>query len=97
MSDKEFVVNLTYEKAFRDLGFDLTFQSPSLADGGMFKAVFLSSDCGYLNALKLKKMFSSNIENLFSTKFLFKKPSYGFDNYPDIAAAINMYKQYFRK
>ena len=43
-----------------------------IADGGMFKAVFLSPACGYLNALKLKKMFSSGIENLWSTKFLDK-------------------------
>ena len=28
-----------------------------IADGGMFKAIFLSHECGYLNALKLKKCF----------------------------------------
>ena len=27
-----------------------------VADGGMFKAVFLSPDCGFLNALKLKNL-----------------------------------------
>ena len=62
-----------------------------IADGGMFKAVFLSPACGYLNALKLKKMFSSGIENLCSTKFLNKEPDYGFESYPDIAGSINKY------
>ena len=62
-----------------------------IADGGIFKAVFLSPECGYLNTLKLKKMFSKNIENLYSTKFLANKPNYGFDSYPDIGAAINYY------
>ena len=37
------------------MNFDLHY---FIADGGMFKAVFLSPACGYLNALKLKKMFS---------------------------------------
>ena len=68
-----------------------------VSDMGMFKAVFLSPDCGYLNALKLKKLFSKGIENLFSTKFLEKKDNYGFDNYPDIATSINQFKQYFNK
>ena len=36
-------------------------------------------------------MFSSGIENLWSTKFLAKKPNYGFADYPDIAGAINKY------
>jgi len=62
-----------------------------IADGGMFKAIFLSPACGFLNALKLKKMFSNGIENLCSTKFLDKKPSYGFQSYPDIAGSINKY------
>ena len=62
-----------------------------IADGGMFKAVFLSPDCGYLNALKLKKMFSKGIENLCSTKYLVNEINYGFDNYPDIAGSINKY------
>ena len=62
-----------------------------IADGGMFKAVFLFPACGYLNALKLKKMFSSGIENLCSTKFLAKKPNYGFASHPDIAGSINKY------
>ena len=62
-----------------------------IADGGMFKAIFLSPVCGYLNALKLKKMFSSGIENLGSTKFLKNKPNYGFKDYPDFAGAINKY------
>jgi len=68
-----------------------------VADGGMFKAVFLSPDCGFLNALKLKKMFSSGIENLFSTKFLSEKPKFGFKNYPDISGAIEQYLGYFKK
>ena len=68
-----------------------------IADGGMFKAVFLSSECGYLNALKLKKMFSKGIENLSSTKYLKNKTNYGFDSYPDIAGAINQYRGYFKK
>jgi len=62
-----------------------------ISDGGMFKAVFLSPDCGFLNALKLKKMFSSGIENLCSTKFLANKSNYGFESYPDIAGSINKY------
>tara|TARA_Y100001970_G_scaffold292953_1_gene436801 strand:- start:3488 stop:3850 length:363 start_codon:yes stop_codon:yes gene_type:complete len=62
-----------------------------IADGGMFKAVFLSPVCGFLNALKLKKMFSSGIENLCSTKFLENEPNYGFQDYPDIAGSINKY------
>lgn len=62
-----------------------------IADGGMFKAIFLSPTCGYLNALKLKKLFSSGIENLFCTKFLLKKPKYGLKDYPDIPSAIDMY------
>ena len=70
------------------MNFDLHY---FIADGGMFKAVFLSPACGYLNALKLKKMFSSGIENLCSTKFLAKKPNYGFASYPDIAGSINKY------
>ena len=68
-----------------------------IADGGMFKAVFLSLECEYLNALKLKKMFSKGIENLGSTKFLKNKTNYGFNNYPDIAGAINQYRGYFKK
>jgi len=68
-----------------------------IADGGMFKAVFLSPDCGYLNALKLKKMFSSDIENLFSTKYLVNEPNYGFDSYPDISGAMNMIFQHNKK
>ena len=62
-----------------------------VADGGMFKGVFLSPDCGYLNALKLKKMFSKGIENLCSTKYLVNETNYGFDDYPDIAGSINKY------
>ena len=62
-----------------------------IADGGMFKAVFLSPECGYLNALKLKKMFSKGIENLCSTKYLVNEPNYGFDSHPDIAGSINKY------
>ena len=62
-----------------------------IADMGMFKAVFLSHECGYINALKLKKMFSSDIENLFNTKFLQNEENYGFKNhYPDIFTAINI-------
>jgi hypothetical protein len=68
-----------------------------VSDMHLFKGVFLSPDCGYLNALKLKKLFSKGIENLFSTKFLANKVNYGFDNYPDIATSINQYKQYFKK
>ena len=44
-----------------------------VSDMHIFKGVFLSPDCGYLNALKLKKLFSKGIENLFSTKFLANK------------------------
>jgi len=62
-----------------------------IADGGMFKAIFLSPACGFLNVLKLKKMFSSDIENLFSTKFLSSKKKYGFDDYPNISGAIEKY------
>ena len=62
-----------------------------ISDGGMFKAIFLSPDCGFLNALKLKKMFSSGIENLCSTKFLANEANYGFESYPDIAGSINKY------
>ena len=64
-----------------------------IADGGMFKAVFLSPECGYLNALKLKKMFSKGIENLCSTKYLVNEPNYGFDSHPDIAGSINKFFQ----
>ena len=70
------------------LNFDKHF---FVSDGGMFKAVFLSPACGFLNALKLKKMFSSGIENLCSTKFLENEPNYGFQDYPDIAGSINKY------
>ena len=62
-----------------------------ISDGGMFKTIFLSPDCGFLNALKLKKMFSRGIENLCSTKFLVNEPNYGFESYPDIAGSINKY------
>ena len=67
-----------------------------IADGGMFKAIFLSSDCGYLNTLKLKsitRMLPGRplIQNLFSTKYLANEPSYGFDSYPDIAGSIDKY------
>jgi hypothetical protein len=62
-----------------------------IADGGLYKAVFLSPDCGYLNALKLKKMLSKGIENLFSTKYLVNEPNYGFDSHPDIAGSIDKY------
>ena len=41
--------------------------------------------------IKFKKMFSSGIENLCSTKFLNKEPDYGFESYPDIAGSINKY------
>ena len=68
-----------------------------VSDMHLFKGVFLSPDCGYLNTLKLKKLFSKGIENLFSTKFLANKVNYGFDSYPDIATSINQFKQYFNK
>ena len=67
-----------------------------ISDGGMFKAVFLSPDCGFLNALKLKKMFSSGIENLYSTKFLIDEPNYGFESYPDNSGAIDQYIGHFK-
>ena len=67
-----------------------------ISDGGMFKAIFLSPDCGFLNALKLKKMFSKGIENLCSTKFLVNEPNYGFESYPDVSGAINQYLDYFK-
>jgi hypothetical protein len=62
-----------------------------ISDMGMFKAVFLSPACSYLNALKYRKMFGSGIENLFSTKFLKDKVNYGFDDYPDFGTAIKNY------
>ena len=62
-----------------------------IADGGIYKAVFLSPDCKYLNALKLKGPMTSGIQNLFSTKYLANKPKYGFDDYPDIAGAIDKF------
>ena len=68
-----------------------------VADGGMFKGVFLSPDCGFLNCLKLKKLFSKKIETLFSTKFLINEPNYGFNDYPNISHSIDMFKGYFRK
>lgn len=68
-----------------------------ISDMGIFKAVFLSPECGYLNALKLKKLFSKGIENLFSTKFLAQKTNFGFDDYPDIATSIRQFKEYFNK
>ncbi|MDA9974669.1 hypothetical protein N9E71_02415 [Candidatus Pelagibacter sp.] len=68
-----------------------------ISDGGMFKAIFLSPDCGFLNALKLKKMFSKGIENLCSTKFLVNEINYGFESYPDVSGAINQYLDYFKK
>lgn len=68
-----------------------------VSDMGIFKAVFLSPECGFLNALKLKKIFSKGIENLFSTKFLADKPNFGFDDYPDIATSIRQFKGYFNK
>jgi len=49
-----------------------------LADMGMLKAVFLSIDCEYINALKYKSMFSNDIENLFSTRWLKNKNKFGF-------------------
>jgi len=63
----------------------------------MFKAVFLSPDCGFLNTLKLKKMFSKGIENLCSTKFLVNEPNYGFESYPNISGAIDHFLDYFKK
>ena len=76
------------------MNFDLHY---FIADGGMFKAVFLSPACGYLNALKLKKMFSKGIENLCSTKFLVNEPNYGFESYPNISGAIDQFLDYFKK
>lgn len=70
------------------MNFDLHY---FISDMGMFKAVFLSPDCSYLNALKYRKMFGSGIENLFSTKFLKDKVNYGFDSYPDFGGAIRNY------
>ena len=58
------------------------------ADGGMFKAAFLSPECKFLNCLKLKKFFSSDIETLFSTKFLKDEPMFGFNEYPDFYNSI---------
>ena len=43
-----------------------------VSDMHIFKGVFLSPDCGYLNALKLKKLFSKGIENLFKLIYFFK-------------------------
>jgi len=60
-----------------------------IADGGFYKAVFLSPQCQYLNALKLKGPMTSSIKNLFSTKYLPKKEKYGFEDYPDFAGAID--------
>jgi len=62
-----------------------------IADGGLYKAVFLSPSCKYLNVLKLKGPMTSGIQNLFSTKYLVNKPKYGFDDYPDIAGAIDKF------
>ena len=67
-----------------------------IADGGMFKAIFLSQDCGYLNTLKLKsitRMLPGRppIQNLFSTKYLVNEPNYGFDKHPDMAGSIDKY------
>jgi hypothetical protein len=62
-----------------------------ISDMGMFKAVFLSPVCNYLNALKYRKMFGKGIENLFSTKFLRNEPNYGFDSYPPFGEAIKNY------
>ena len=76
------------------MNFDLHY---FIADGGMFKAIFLSPACGYLNALKLKKMFSKGIENLCSTKFLVNEPNYGFESYPNISGAIDHFLDYFKK
>ena len=45
---------------------------------GMFKAVFLSIECEYINALKYKSVFSNDIENLFSTKWLKNENKFGF-------------------
>ena len=71
-----------------DMNFDLHY---FISDMGMYKAVFLSPACSYLNALKYRKMFGSGIENLFSTKFLKDKVNYGFDTYPDFGTAIGNY------
>ena len=62
-----------------------------IADGGIYKAVFLSPACGYLNALKLKGPMTTGIKNLCSTKYLANKPKYGFNDYPDIAGSIDKY------
>ena len=59
-----------------------------IADGGMFKAVFLSPICEFLNCLKLKKFFSSEIETLYSTKFLKEEVRFGFKEYPDFYNSI---------
>ena len=69
-----------------------------IADGGLFKTVFLFPGCGYLNALKLKPHrvtigTSLDIKTLFSTKFLANEPNFGFDNQPDFGGAI---KKYFK-
>ena len=38
----------------------------------------MAFDCEYINALKYKSMFSNDIENLFSTKWLKNKNKFGF-------------------
>ena len=62
-----------------------------IADGGFYKAVFLSPQCKYLNALKLKGPMTSGIKNLCSTKYLSDKKNYGFEDYPNFAGAIDKF------
>ena len=62
-----------------------------IADGGFYKAVFLSPQCNYLNALKLKGPMTNGIKNLCSTKYLSDKKNYGFADYPDFAGAIDKF------
>ena len=67
-----------------------------IADGGLFNAVFLFPNCGYLNALKLKphrvKIGTSlDIRTLYSTKFLVNDANFGFDKQPDFGGAIKKY------
>ena len=69
--------------------FDL-IETPVFLDMGMFKVCVIVKESNFMNVLKLRSMFSSNIKTLSSCKLEIDKSRYGFTlEYPEFDQVIN--------
>jgi len=66
--------------------------TPAFLDQGMFKISIIVKDCQFLNALKLRSLFSTEIKTLYSCKFEKDKERFGFKrDYPEFDQVIKQY------